>query len=288
MTALLGTDHEVPVALGGARWSLTATPDERAARATLYAALEAGVTVIDTAPAYTSPPHVSHNEHLIGDALRHHRLRDHVFLITKCGHTRDTTGVFHLDARPATIARECRASLKALGRERIDLYLLHWPDPDVPLAESVGALVELRAAGLVAGIGVCNVDLDQLRGLLGSTRLDAVENKLSLLAASDLPTLAECERQGLAYLAYSPLGGPGGAAWLARQGHDSMIGAIAAAHGASAQQVALAWLLACSPAVIAIVGAGQPGSIASAVAATALTLSDEELSQLRRVEATWN
>ncbi len=278
----------VPIALGGARWSLTDSPDEALARETLYAALDGGVTVIDTAPAYTAPPHRSHNERLIGDALRRHPLRDQVTLITKCGHTRDLDGDFHVDARPETIARECRASLRALGREQIDLYLLHWPDPQVPLRESLGAMEELRAAGFVAAIGVCNVALEQLRELGDAVSVDAVENRLSLLNPANLPTVAECERRGIAFLAYSPLGGPAGAAWLARQQPGSVLGTIAAAHDANPQQLAVAWLLANSPAVTAIVGAGRPSSILDAVRAASISLSDTELGAIRRAAARWN
>jgi aryl-alcohol dehydrogenase-like predicted oxidoreductase len=284
VNAVLMTGAGVRIALGGARWSLGAAPDERSARETLLAALEAGVRVIDTAPAYTTPPFASHNEHLIGAVLHRHALRDQVQLITKCGHTRDLAGAFHVDARPETIATECRASLTALRREQIDLYLLHWPDPAVPLVESVGALVELRDTGLVAGIGVCNVSASQLNELLASIGIDAVENRLSLLAPADLPTVEECERAGVVYLAYSPLGGPKGAAWLAGQAPDTVLGSIAADHGVTPQQIAVAWLLGRSPAVVAIIGAGRPESITAAVRAAELTLSGDQLVELSGVQ----
>lgn len=284
MSVVFGEDRELPIALGGARWSLANEPNERLARETLLAAIDAGIRVIDTAPAYTTPPFTSHNEHLIGAALDGHSLGDQIQLVTKCGHTRDHTGAFQIDARPQTLARQCRESLAALRRDQIDLYLLHWPDPAVPLVESVGALAELRGAGLVAAIGVCNVDVEQLREVLAAVAIDAVENRLSLLSQAGLPVLVECDRRGLGYLAYSPVGGPEGAAWLAAQTPETIVGEIAGVLGATPQQIAIAWLLAQSPRLIAIVGAGRPSTVEAALAAARIQLSVTQCAQLSRVE----
>jgi len=284
LTRRVGGRAISPIGIGGARWSLTDHPDEERALATLHAALDAGVTLVDTAPAYTPPAPlgISHNETLVARGLAAHPRGAAVTVATKGGHYRDAGG-FPIDARPATLHRQCRESLAALGVDRIPLYLLHWPDPRVPVAESVGALAELRAQGLVEHVGVCNVDLVQLLAACGETRIDAVQNRFGAPAAGaapDGPVLDECTARGIAYLAYSPFGGPAGAA-----AELPGFAAVAAAHGETRHAVVIAWLLARSPVLVPIVGAGRPASVESAVRGTTLALTAGELDLLTK-EAT--
>ena len=273
----IGSRAVSAVGLGGARWSLTDAPDEERAARTLFAALDAGVTLIDTARAYTTSTHPAHNEELIARLLTGRGDRDRVLLATKGGHYRDGAG-FSIDARPRTLHAHCRESLARLGVEQLDLYLLHWPDPQVPLTESVGALAELREQGLVAMVGVCNVSLDQLTEARRVTRIDAVQNSYSPLRTGDRAVVDECATAGIAYLSYSPLGGPGGARELA--GALPAFAAVAERHEVTAHQIAFAWLLARSPVLIPIVGAGRPDSIRAAADAANLTLSPAELAEL--------
>lgn len=274
---LIGSRAVSAVGLGCARWSLTDSPDEELAARTLLAGLDAGVTLIDTARAYTTPTHPAHNEELLARLLPGRVDRDRILLATKGGHYRDGTG-FPIDARPQTLHTHCRESLSRLGAERLDLYLLHWPDPHVPLAESVGALAELREEGLVAMVGVCNVSLDQLTEARRVTRIDAVQNTYSPLRTGDRAVVDECTTAGIAYLSYSPLGGPDGAGKMAEALPAFAI--AAERYEVTVHQIAFAWLLAQSQALIPIVGAGRPDSIKAAAEAAKLALTPGDLAEL--------
>lgn len=270
-------DAEVgPIGLGGARWSLTDCPDELLAVETLCAAWDRGISVIDTAPAYTTPTHPGHNEELIGRVLRRVRPPG-VFLVTKAGHAREQ-GSFHIDGRPQTIHRQCRESLARLGAQQIDLYLLHWPDPTVDLADSVGALADLRDQGLVRMVGVCNVDRNQLETARAVTDIAAVQNRFSLLDQDNRSVVTECAAAGVAHLCYSPLGGPAGA--HSTLGGIPEVRRVAESHGATVHQIALAWVLAASPVTIPVVGAGRPDSIRAAADAVGIALSENEFDLL--------
>lgn len=268
------------IGLGGARWSLTDRPDERLAVETLCTAIDLGITLIDTAPAYTTPTHPAHNEELIGRVLSRVRPSG-LFLVTKGGHTRDGLSGFPIDGRPRTLHRQCRESLTRLGVDEIDLYLLHWPDPAVDLAESVGALAQLREQGLVRSVGVCNVDRTQLAVARSVTDIAAVQNRFSLLDRDNQAVVTDCAAAGIAHLCYSPLGGPVGA----RATLESLpaVRRIARRHGATVQQIALAWILAGAPVTLPIVGAGRPQSIRDAVDATRIMLSDKEFDMLTAI-----
>lgn len=265
------------VALGGARWSLVDSPDEEAATRTVHAALDLGVRIFDTALAYTPPTRVGHNEELMSKALRSHPRGAEALVATKGGHTRDGAS-FPIDARPETLREHCLGSLKRLGIERIDLYYLHFPDPEVPLVESVGALAELQAEGLIERIGICNVDLEQVRAARAITTIAAVQNKFSPLRPDDREVLDHCADEGLPYFAYSPFGGPAGVSGLATE--LPAFASLADERGVSVHEIATAWLLAQSPTLIPIVGAGRPASIEAAVSGAALELSPDELDTL--------
>lgn len=264
------------VGLGGARWALAPTPDTDLATSTLRAAIEVGVTIVDTAPAYTTFSHPGLGEELIGRVLRDALRAGEVLVTTKGGHWRDGNS-FQIDARPHVLHRQCRESLTRLRVDVIDLYLLHWPDPKIELEESVGALSELRDQGLVRMVGVCNVSAEQLRRARSVSRIEAVQNRFSLLDSSDRSVLSACMESGIAYLAYSPLGGPTGSRSLSRL---SSLCAVASQLGVSVQQVCLAWLLAQAPDLVPIVGAGSPASIESAASATLLHIASPTMADL--------
>ena len=176
--------------------------------ATVRAAVDAGVGLIDTALAYTRPGHESYAEQIVARALRGvSGVRP--LVATKGGHWRDGAR-FPVDGRPATLRAHCEISLRTLGVDRIDLYQLHHVDPAVPLADSVGALGELRRAGKIAAIGLSNVTLAQLNEALTVAPVAAVQNHLSAADPGDRPTALACAERGLLYLAYAPFGGPSG------------------------------------------------------------------------------
>jgi aryl-alcohol dehydrogenase-like predicted oxidoreductase len=269
-------DQDVfPIGLGGMPMSLAGHPPEERSIRAIHAALDAGVNLIDTADAYSSDDSdVGHNERLIARALRGRR--DGVIVATKGGHTRPGGG-WELDGTPEHLRAACEASLRALETDRIDLYQYHRPDPNVPYEESIGALKELQDEGKIRWIGISNANLEQVELARSIAEVVAVQNQLSLEYRSPIAKgeVDECERLGIAFLAWSPLGGIPNAA-DAPAGHDA-VRAAAEAHGVSPQRVALAWLLSLSQAVIPIPGATRPESILDSVAAAELELTADEL-----------
>lgn len=241
--------------------------------ATVHAALDGGIRLVDTAQAYTRPGVESYAEALVRRALEQRRDRDDVLVATKGGHRRAGDG-FPVDASPAALRADCETSLRNLGVDRIGLYQLHHVDPHVPLAESVGALRELRDAGKIADIGLSNVTVAQIELACAEAPIATVQNRLSLAHRDELSTLVHCGRAGLRFLAYSPLGG-----W--RERPDEPIAArVAERHGASVAQVWLAWLLAQGTHVTPLVGASRPGTIADSLRAAGVALDSQDLAAL--------
>lgn len=264
-----------PIGLGCMPLSVAGRPDAARARRTIHAALDAGVRLLDTADAYAlDEADVGHGERLIAAALRGRA--DDVIVATKGGHVRRGTA-WELDGTPRHLRAACEASLRNLGRAAIDLYQLHRPDPRVPFAESVGALADLRDAGKVIHVGLSNVTAAQLEEAERIVPIAAVQNELSLSYAAPLANgeVDACVARGIPLLAWSPLGGMG----AARRSPSQLapVRATADAHGVSPQRVVLAWLLACSPAVMPIPGSSRPETILDSAGATELELSEAEL-----------
>jgi aryl-alcohol dehydrogenase-like predicted oxidoreductase len=287
-TRKLGDAEVFPIGLGGMPMSLSSRPPEERAIATIHAALDAGVNFIDTADAYSADASdFGHNERLVAKAISSSpSRRDGVIIATKGGHTRTADGGWELDGSREYLKRACEQSLRALGTDRIDLYQYHRPDPDVPYAESIGALKELQGEGKIRWAGISNASsaqIEQARSIVG---IVSVQNQLSLEYGSpiDKGEVALCERHGIAFLPWSPFGGISNAA-DAPGGHDPVREA-ADAHGASPQQVVLAWLLALSPVMIPIPGASRPESIVDSVKAVDLELSHEELQAIGGIAQT--
>jgi aryl-alcohol dehydrogenase-like predicted oxidoreductase len=274
-----------PIGLGGMPMSLSGRPPEERSIRAIHAALDAGVNLIDTADAYSKDDtDVGHNERLIAKAIAGRR--DDVIVATKGGHTRTRDGAWEVDGSPEHIRRACEASLKALDTDRIDLYQYHRPDPTVPYAETIGAFKELQDEGKVRWIGISNANVDQIEEARSIVDVVSVQNQLSLEYPYPLEKgeVELCERHGIAFLPWSPLGGIPKAADAAGT-HDA-VNAAARAHGVSPQQVALAWLLSISPVVIPIPGASRPESIMDSVKAVDLELSHEELQAIGGIAQT--
>ena len=283
MRKLAGTDV-FPIGLGEMPMSLSSRPPEERSIRTIHAALDAGVNLIDTADAYARDhTDIGHGERLIAEAVRGRR--DEVIIATKGGHTRNGEA-WELDGRPEYIRAACEASLRALETDRIDLYQYHRPDPDVPYEETIGAFKELQEEGKIRWVGISNANVEQIELTRGIVDLVAVQNQLSLEYPSPLGKgeVELCERHGIAFLPWSPLGGISKASEAA-EAHDP-VRAAADAHGVSPQQVALAWLLSLSPVVIPIPGASRPESIADSARAAALELSHEELQAIGGIAQT--
>jgi len=259
-------------------------PDEAQSIRTIHAALDAGVTLIDTADAYSPDRHAGHNERLVAKALSSWGGDpSSVLVATKGGHVRTPDGGWAVDGRPAHLRAACEASLRTLGVDAIGLYQHHRPDPDVPYAETVGGLAELLDEGKIMSAGISNVDPDQIRiaiEVLGG-RLASVQNQYSPAFRSSEPELALCDELDIAFLPWSPLGGISRAGDLGADGTHDAFGEVARDRGVSPHQVALAWELARSPMVVPIPGASRPESILDSVRAAELQLTTEELDRLR-------
>jgi len=241
---------------------------EPEALATLDAALSAGITVFDTARAYGA------NEQLLARALRGRPVR----IVSKGGMQRDDARWLP-DGRAKTIRSDCEASLAALDGMPIDLYLVHAPDPRTPWRTTVKALAKLLDDGLVRSIGVANVNRAQLDEALGLAPIAAVQVGLSVVDERALRggVVERCAEHGMTVIAHSPLGGPRRAPSVSR---NRTLTAIAGARDASAAEVALAWVLGVSPAVVAIPGARRPETVRSAVRAASLELDEVERGEI--------
>ena len=269
------------IGLGGAPIALAAQiPDERSAVRMVHAALDAGVTLLDTADVYSPDLGQGYSEAVFGRAVRTRGPgRDDVLIATKGGKYWRPDGEVQVDGRPEYLAQACEASLRVLGTDVIGLYQFHEPDPAVPFEESIGALADLRAAGKIRQIGISNTDTSLIRRALAVAPLASVQNKLGPGHPHGAAEIALCEQEGLAFLAYSPLGGltPGSAA-------GNRFAEVARRHGVSPQRIALAWELSLSPAVIPIPGSTRPPTILDSVQAAALTLSPDDLTTLEGIQ----
>jgi aryl-alcohol dehydrogenase-like predicted oxidoreductase/predicted kinase len=258
------------------RLSTDESRDEQLALATITAAVEAGVSVFDTARAYAPDAgQLGHNERLLTRALRGcGRAR----VITKGGMTRTGAGWIP-DGRAKAILADCEASLEALDGREIDLYLLHAPDPRTPWRTSVRALAKLAEQGVVRRVGLSNVNRRQLDEACEVAPVAAVQVALSVYDDGALRggVVERCVERGIAVIAHSPLGGPRRSGGLARR---RTIADVARRMGATPAEIALAWLLALSDAVVAIPGARRPETVRSAARAATLGIGADERATL--------
>jgi aryl-alcohol dehydrogenase-like predicted oxidoreductase len=239
--------------------------DRDAALRVLRRAVELGVELIDTADSYG--PEVS--ELLIAEAL--HPYPDDLVIATKGGLVRPAPGEWSADGRPEHLREACEGSLRRLRVERIDLYQLHRPDSKVPFEESVGALAELREAGKIRHVGLSNVSVEQLERARRIVPIVSVQNRYSVFDRASEPVLEACERAGLAFLPWFP---------LAAGALGERLDAVAARRDGTRAQVALAWLLQRSPAMLPIPGTSSVEHLEENLAAASVHLTDEDLAAL--------
>lgn len=243
--------------------------DPGAAKALLRQAVELGVQLFDTADSYG--PEVS--ERLLAEAL--HPYPEGVVIATKGGSIRTGPWELHPNGRPEHLRKTCEGSLRRLRLERIDLYQLHGVDGAVGLEESVGALGELQREGKIRHVGLSNVRVEQIETARKIVPVVSVQNEYNLgdRGAQD-EVIDFCDREGIAYIPWRPLGK--GA--LARS--HAVLGEVAAKHGVTPAQVALAWLLARSPVVVPIPGTLSSTHLTDNVAAAGVELGPEDLAKL--------
>lgn len=281
----IGTRSVSAIGLGGMPISIEGRPERAQAIATIHAALDAGVTFIDTADAYhRDADEVGHNEELIAEALRSYGAdASGILVATKAGHLRPGDGSWTRNGDPAYVKQAAKASAKRLGVEAIGLHQFHRPDPKVPYADSIGAMVELLDEGVIQMAGISNANPEQIRlanDLLGG-RLVSVQNQFSPAFVSSYPELELCAEMGIAFLPWSPLGGISRAGAVGQ--NHAAFQHIADAHGVSPQRVTLAWELALADVVIPIPGASKPASITDSAQAPELTLTTDEVAQLSTI-----
>jgi aryl-alcohol dehydrogenase-like predicted oxidoreductase len=256
---------------GDGIWGEPRDPDE--CRRVLRRAVELDVNLIDTADSYG--PEVS--ERLIAEAL--YPYPEGLVIATKGGLTRKGPHQWQPDGRPEHLRRACEGSLERLRLERIELYQLHRVDPHVPIEESLGALIELRAEGKIARIGLSNVSVDQLRRARELTSIVSVQNRYNLIDHANEDVLGACERDGLGFLPWDPLS----TGRLAEPGGP--LAQMAPRHHALPAQLALAWLLHRSPVTLPIPGTASVAHLEENVGAARLDLSPDEVLELEELGA---
>lgn len=283
-TRTIGDVTVSAIGFGGMPISIEGRPDEAQAIATIHAALDAGITFIDTADAYRLPGEgIAHNELLIAKALKSYPGdTSGVLVATKGGHLREepTPGAWQVDGRPEYIKRAAEASLTSLGVDVIGLYQFHRPDPAVDYADSVGAIRDLLDEGKIRMAGISNANPEQIRlaQRILDGRLVSVQNQFSPVFRSSEPELELCDELGIAFLPWSPLGGIGRAGTLGDR--FAPFRQIAEAHGVSPQVICLAWELAKSPVVIPIPGSTRPATIIDSATAPDVELTTDEVAAL--------
>jgi pyridoxine 4-dehydrogenase len=261
---------------GAGIWGEPKDPAE--ARRVLHRALDLGVNFIDTADAYG--PEVS--ERLIAETLSPYPRG--LVIATKGGLLRPQASQWVPDGRPEHLRAACEASLKRLRLARIDLYQFHAPDSKVPLEDSIGELAQLRKEGKIRHVGVSNFNAGELARARRIVPVVSVQNRYNLADRTSQDVLDVCTRDGLAFIPWAPLAS--GSATRLEGGPDEQSGAgksleqVATTHGASVLQVAIAWLLAKSPAMLPIPGTSSVAHLEEDIAAARLQLTPAELATL--------
>jgi pyridoxine 4-dehydrogenase len=241
-------------------------PSRDQAIATLQRLVELGVNFIDTADSYG--PSVS--EELIAEAL--HPYPDDLVIATKGGLVRPGPNRWDPDGRPEHLRQACEGSLRRLRLEQIPLYQFHRPDRKVPLAESVGALAELKDEGKIRHVGISNVTEDQFREAKRIVPIVSIQNRFNVTDQQSAPLIDLCEQEDMVFLPWAPI----------QAGRRAAVAAAAERRGLTERQIALAWLLAISPAILPIPGTGSPEHAEQNVAAAAIELSRDEIEAISK------
>lgn len=283
-------------ALGGGKdWG---EPDGQDAADAVYAALDAGICLIDTAPAYGW----GRAEELLARALKGRRQQ--VLLADKCGIVLNKDGRPDHDLRPESILAQCDASLSRLQTDYLDIYLIHWLDPKVPLSDALGALERLKEQGKIRAFGLCNVSADLLLSAAQAS-VACVQNPLSLLDNKQEKVLAVCAEKKIPFIAYGALGGgilsgkyrkePNfrrsdarryfyphyrGESFSRAQGVAARVKELAAQKGCAASAVALAWALGCGGVSGVLFGARCVRQVQENAAALQIRLTEQEAEYL--------
>jgi aryl-alcohol dehydrogenase-like predicted oxidoreductase len=278
-TTLGDTGEAIPaIGFGGMPLSIQGRPDEAQGVRVLHAAIDAGMTLIDTADVYCmDDSDIGHNERLIALALRD---REGVRVATKAG-LRRPRGAWVNDGSPKHIREACEQSLRSLNTERIWLYQFHAPDPRVAFEKSVEAFAELHREGKFQWFGLSNVSVAQLEAASRILPVQSVQNRLNPYFRESLDVARECARRGVTFLAYSPVGGGRLAKKLPKFG---VLQDIARAHDASVHEVTIAWVRAQGETIVPIPAARTVEHAIDSAGAAEIVLSDAELGAINATE----
>jgi aryl-alcohol dehydrogenase-like predicted oxidoreductase len=271
------------IGFGGMPLSIQGRPPEAQARQTLHAALDAGMTLIDTADVYClTDDDIGHNERLIASVLAERPGNGNVRVATKGG-LRRPNGEWTRDGSPQHLQQACENSLRALNTHRIFLYQLHAPDPKVPFEKSVEALARLKDEGKIEYVGLSNVSVDQIRAGRRIVDLQSVQNRLSPFFREPVETgvVAECDRESITFLAYSPLGGRRIAAKLPNY---VVLKKLGEKYGVSPHAIVLAWVRSQGSSITPIPGASKPENARSSAGAAEIDLTPEEIASIDAVQ----
>ncbi len=277
--AYLGDERLSVIGLGAMPLAIAGRPSEADARNVISAALDAQMTWIDVADSYClDQDDTGYGEQLVARALRDYGTSKRVLIATKAGYVRPG-GNWELCGRPEHLRAACERSLRTLGLEALPLFQLHGVDPKVYYPDSVGALADLQREGKVIHIGLCNVDVGHLEDARKIIRVATVQNRCNIHErwCFENGVVPWCEQHGALFIAHSTMGGHQG---HKRTASSVTLANVAARHEVSPYQIALAWLLRQSPALLAIPGASRPESAISSAAAAELKLTTADLEEL--------
>lgn len=272
-----------PIGFGGMPLSIQGRPPEDQGRRVLRAAIDAGMTFIDSADVYClDDDDIGHNERLIASVLRERDDRDRVRVATKGG-MRRPKGAWTNDGRPKHLREACEKSLRALETEQIFLYQFHAPDPSVPFEKSVETFAELQREGKVNYVGLSNVSVKQIDAASKIVEVVSVQNRLNPFFPESLENgvVAECERRGITFIAYSPVGG---SRLVKKLPSHPVLQEIARKRGASTHAVTLAWVRSKGRTVVPIPGARTEEHARDSARSIDLALTAEEIAAIDDAE----
>jgi aryl-alcohol dehydrogenase-like predicted oxidoreductase len=281
-TTLGNTTEVIPViGFGGMPLSIQGRPPEDQGKRVLHAAIDAGMTLIDTADVYCmDDSDIGHNERLIASALAERDDRDRIRVATKAG-LRRPRGAWTSDGTPEHIREACEQSLKALQTEQIWLYQFHAPDPKVPFEESVEAFAELHRAGKFVHFGLSNVSVKQLEQAQKILPVVSVQNRLNPYFRESIKVAQECAKRNVTFLAYSPVGGGRLAKKLTE--FDVLL-ELARKYDRSVHAIVIAWVRAQGATVVPIPAARTIEHAVDSAGAGELVLAEGDLRAIDETE----
>ncbi|HEX6641753.1 MAG TPA: aldo/keto reductase [Thermoanaerobaculia bacterium] len=281
-TTLNDTGEVIPaIGFGGMPLSIQGRPPEEQGKRVLHAAIEAGMTLIDTADVYCMDDRdIGHNERLIAATLAERDDRDQIRVATKAG-LRRPRGAWTNDGSPQHIREACELSLRALQTDRIWLYQFHAPDPKVPFEQSVEAFAELHRAGKFQHFGLSNVSAKQIEQAQKILPVVSVQNRLNPYFRESIPVAQECARRNITFLAYSPVGGGRLAKKLTQ---FDVLMELARKHDRSVHAIVIAWVRAQGETVVPIPAARSVEHAVDSARAGDLVLDDDDLRAIDETE----